>query len=490
MVGGLANGVAVLARWAACPLMTLRPSAPFAPTCTAASLAALTPCSSWSMPCWRPSPVASLPHLSLQAAHRRGWGSLYDALAAGPHRRRGAPRVAGAAPGHRRPAGLRRRPERLAALRRRGQPRARASTTIRPATRPASRSWPAGPTSGWPNSASRAIAGPRRSTCGASIRRENANAVAVEQITALVGQPPATAATPAVRLRRRLRLGAADAGLGRRSRSPSWSACAPTAASMPTRRRRYPRRRAVARASTAPSSPARTRRPGPHRPPSTWPRTSSTARCACAPGPGCIPSSRPTPGAAPARPRPIVRGTVVLVEVSRLPARPYPAAGALAVVGRTGHAGPRPALARLRPPLRPGAHAALLQAEPGLDDAPRPPPRASRPLDLAGRGRLHPAAPGRPWVADRRLPWERPLDPDKLTPSRVRRALSALLPMVGTPASAPKPCGRSPGRPKGQPLGARHPLPGPEEGRLRRACCPDLTPIRRVSRARRDSCCG
>jgi hypothetical protein len=27
--------------------------------------------------------VTSLPHLSLQAAHRRGWGSLYDALAAG-----------------------------------------------------------------------------------------------------------------------------------------------------------------------------------------------------------------------------------------------------------------------------------------------------------------------------------------------------------------------------------------------------------------------
>ena len=27
--------------------------------------------------------VGSLPHLSLQAPHRRGWGSLYDALAAG-----------------------------------------------------------------------------------------------------------------------------------------------------------------------------------------------------------------------------------------------------------------------------------------------------------------------------------------------------------------------------------------------------------------------
>jgi hypothetical protein len=27
--------------------------------------------------------VSSLPYLSLQAAHRRGWGSLYDALTAG-----------------------------------------------------------------------------------------------------------------------------------------------------------------------------------------------------------------------------------------------------------------------------------------------------------------------------------------------------------------------------------------------------------------------
>jgi hypothetical protein len=55
----------------------------------------------------------------------------------------------------------------------------------------------------------------------------------------------------------------------------------------------------------------------------------------------------------------------------------------------------------------------------------------------------------RPWVADRHLPWERPLAPAKLTPPRVRRAVSALLPAVGTPAAAPKPCGRSPGRPKG-----------------------------------------
>src|SRR5215212_8158180 len=52
-------------------------------------------------------------------------------------------------------------------------------------------------------------------------------------------------------------------------------------------------------------------------------------------------------------------------------------------------------------------------------------------------------------VADLRLPWERRYDRGRLTPVRVHRAVSALLAHLGTPASAPKPCGRSPGRPKG-----------------------------------------
>jgi len=62
-------------------------------------------------------------------------------------------------------------------------------------------------------------------------------------------------------------------------------------------------------------------------------------------------------------------------------------------------------------------------------------------------------------VADRRLPWERPLPPGRLTPGRVRRTVAALLPALGTPAAAPQPCGRSPGRPKGRRSGPapRHP---------------------------------
>jgi len=53
-------------------------------------------------------------------------------------------------------------------------------------------------------------------------------------------------------------------------------------------------------------------------------------------------------------------------------------------------------------------------------------------------------------VADRRLPWERPQRHRRLTPCRVLRGFATLLAAVGTPAGAPKPCGRSPGRPKGR----------------------------------------
>jgi hypothetical protein len=53
-------------------------------------------------------------------------------------------------------------------------------------------------------------------------------------------------------------------------------------------------------------------------------------------------------------------------------------------------------------------------------------------------------------VAELRLPWERHYDTGRLTPVRVHRAVSALLAQLGTPAEPPKPCGRSPGRPKGR----------------------------------------
>jgi hypothetical protein len=69
-------------------------------------------------------------------------------------------------------------------------------------------------------------------------------------------------------------------------------------------------------------------------------------------------------------------------------------------------------------------------------------------------------------IADVRLPWERPQRPARaaLTPARVRQAFPQLLVTLSTPADAPKPCGRSPGRP----LGARS-GPAPRHPALKKA---------------------
>jgi len=52
-------------------------------------------------------------------------------------------------------------------------------------------------------------------------------------------------------------------------------------------------------------------------------------------------------------------------------------------------------------------------------------------------------------VDDLRLPWERRTDPGKLTPARVRRGFRRLRATIGTPASPPKSSKPGPGRPKG-----------------------------------------
>jgi hypothetical protein len=52
-------------------------------------------------------------------------------------------------------------------------------------------------------------------------------------------------------------------------------------------------------------------------------------------------------------------------------------------------------------------------------------------------------------VADDRLPWERPCDPARLTPNRVRRGFPRLRAILGTPASPPKSATAGPGRPRG-----------------------------------------
>lgn len=58
-------------------------------------------------------------------------------------------------------------------------------------------------------------------------------------------------------------------------------------------------------------------------------------------------------------------------------------------------------------------------------------------------------------VDNLRLPWERPLTPDRLTPARVRRGFRRLRAHLGTPANPPKPSRAGPGRPKGTRTGPR-----------------------------------
>lgn len=149
-------------------------------------------------------------------------------------------------------------------------------------------------------------------------------------------------------------------------------------------------------------------------------------------------------------PRPIVRGTVILVEVSRLPGRTRkpqqlwlfyfgPEKPDLAIIWR--------AYVRrfdLEHTIR-----FFKQTLNWTTPRVRHPEQADRWtwLILAAYTQLRLA---RSCVADWRLPWERRLEPDKLTPYRVRRGFPSLLVALGTPANAPKPCGRSPGRPKGR----------------------------------------
>ena len=56
----------------------------------------------------------------------------------------------------------------------------------------------------------------------------------------------------------------------------------------------------------------------------------------------------------------------------------------------------------------------------------------------------------RPVVADQRLPWERRRPAGQLTPYRGRRVFSHVRALFGTPAAAPKPAGHPAGRPKGR----------------------------------------
>jgi hypothetical protein len=150
------------------------------------------------------------------------------------------------------------------------------------------------------------------------------------------------------------------------------------------------------------------------------------------------------------RPRPFTRGTLVLVEVERLPSRSH--APRQLWLWWSGPGSPDLDLL-----WRAYVHRFdlehtfrfLKQSLGWTTPRVRQPEQADRWswLVLAAYTQLRLA---RARVADRRLPWERPLEAAVLTPARVRRAFSALLLLVGTPAAPPQPAGRSPGRPKGR----------------------------------------
>jgi hypothetical protein len=149
--------------------------------------------------------------------------------------------------------------------------------------------------------------------------------------------------------------------------------------------------------------------------------------------------------------RPVVRGTLILVEVSRLPGPPRPwqklwvwwsglGTPDLAVIWR----------AYIRRFDEEHTFRFLKQGLNWTTPRVRHPEQADRWtwLVLAAYTQLRLAAAT---VQDQRLPWERPQQKTRpLSPYRVRRAFSGLLLIVGTPALAPKPCGRSPGRPTGR----------------------------------------
>ncbi|MEV4238930.1 NF041680 family putative transposase [Nocardia sp. NPDC049737] len=55
----------------------------------------------------------------------------------------------------------------------------------------------------------------------------------------------------------------------------------------------------------------------------------------------------------------------------------------------------------------------------------------------------------RPLADDLRRPWEKPVEPQRLTPARVRRGFRCIAAKTGSPADAPKPTRPGPGRPSG-----------------------------------------
>jgi len=223
-----------------------------------------------------------------------------------------------------------------------------------------------------------------------------------------------------------------------------------------------------------PANVGRPRRHGPKmkcNDPITWPEPSSEHVCEDG-GHGTVrvrawadlhPKVRNHDGRGSRGPLPIVVGTLVLVEVERLPRGERRRKPRILWLWWHGPEGTGPNLDLIwRSYVRrfdlEHTFRFLKQSMGWTSPRVRHPEQADRWtwLVLAAYTQLRLA---RARVADLRLPWERRYDAGRLTPLRVHRVVSSLLVELGTPAKPPKPCGRSPGRPKGRLSGRaeRHP---------------------------------
>src|SRR6266702_468928 len=405
-----------------------------------------------------PGPVWSLPQLSLQPAHRRGWGSTYAALARG-----------------------RIDPERLRDLLVSSLPVADPLVFAVDVT-----TWPrcdaeCSPARGYYYHPSRHSAGQPiiagwayQWVCQLGFERDSWTApvdarrldplddtdrTAAAQVRALLARLPAGGPVPLV---------AFDAGYDSAQLSLDL-ADLPVAVLVRLRSDR------CFYADPPPRPPGATGRPRRHgaklafADPTTWPAPTATlvasdeqyGTVTVQAWAGLHPKQQRHPGRGSGGPRPIVRGTILRVAVERVPARTRPPK-----VGWLWWAGPPGCTLDLDLAWRGYARRFDLEhtirfAKQTLGWAtapPRHPAQADRWswLVLACSAQLRLA---RDAVADQRLPWERPRPQPRLSPVRVRRGFPQLLAALGTPASAPKPAGRSPGRPKGSRRGpaTRHP---------------------------------
>ena len=401
-------------------------------------------------------PVGSLPHLSLEPAHRRGWGSTYAALARG---RIDADRLWDLLAGHPLAGG-----QPIYAVDVTTWPRCDAECSPERGLyyHPSRHSAGQPIVAGWAFQWIAQLGFARDSwTAPVDARRlrpaDDTDHTAAAQIRTLLARLPAGGPIPWFVF---------DAGYDSAQLSLD---LADAAVAVPVRLRAD----RCCYADPPPRPPGTSGRPRRHgakfafADPTTWPAPTTThvatddqyGTVTVQAWSGLHPKQHRHPGHGSGAPRPIVRGTIIRVAVQRIPAKTRPPK-----VLWLWWQGPGP----LDLDLAWRAYTRRFDLEHTIRFAKQTlgwtTPRVRHPVQaerwtwlvLAGYTQLRLA---RQIVADQRLAWERPRPPGQLSPYRVRRGFSRLLCVLGSPAAAPKPSGRSPGRPKGRCSGpaVRHP---------------------------------